>query len=1750
MASACKRRLSTNEKRGVRQDLDSWRSRLIQCVGTEKILELLLGTRILEDLRLFKDYKPASVSNWSFDENCLFCCLRREKVKEHVVALNNKIVESGGKPLLGKDQSNISRLEWQVEEFLNAVLHRKEYTPRIPDPHIPVVACDTMQQMTNQLVVHYTNTNSQGSPQRSGNMDQSLLRTCSVTPPTVAATATATAAAAAATAQNPVLSKLLMPDQDAPLDLSVKKVKPEVTEQDGVLDLSIKKTRNSDSTSLQSPQKTFTKPFVARDSLDLDLDLTGRDLQSASKLEQFMAKLCLHHQRQVVDAFGFLQTEVKAVSSYSTFQACSPTIPEKPTTSGSSHVMFEERTRNQGCEEMQDLSVALSTFRVQESPFVKSDEFSHAELPLKTEGSPVASVETGPFLDITKTSIGDEDSASSDVVAAESRNIDVQPKCPTLLIVKNRSSGSLEAKNLMEEGAGNQHVNSGMVDQDLCTSDTRLQASCSESDVIELSSSMGQGHSDAKCCAVERGSITRSCTVERTSNVISPNSPRTARKSGRVSHSLLRDSSGCHIINGPDITCDIVYVGKPITECEHQSHIHMTPRKNARKSTRGFRYIGGCCELKTVRTLARKSAENGSGNCPVPMPEMTTSVAPKQALAKPDGVPPVDILFTADCMETVIHKKPSDQPEETEVPEDVMASEDVETSQTDQTQSTEKFSCPVESEQSDTSVQQELNAGICESVADSNDVGVHQGDLVDSIVTDINVAPQEVELTTKETLDFSVSGVTQSGLETEDQDQNVATEALQSPLSSGLAKDDASDTEGVCVERGVLTEALEQTECVDLQVMTSTDKSADIEITCGTETNLKPGDDIEPTQDKDKEKEAGTSDLSVEEMITKEQHEECKGEGLVPNTLDGSSPKKVVKTVAPSNRCLRNRVSKGTSEQTMSSNAPGQMETQSDSPDKNQSTPESKRHLKTSKSKHVEENVPCQDGQYNLNPTENLNLEKTQRSPVVTQRDGVDITDNMVCTRQKQKLMMEKEIESSKEQNVLEPSTPKDEDKVQGQDSVSDDIPENMEVTPPKIGESPGKSLRSSERISLRNGSHQIEQPVKVSASPIKNSTQPSERMPLRNRNSSAVDQPTGGESSSSPTGGRLERLGRMPLRSRDSYNAEHIVKDSCISPSRSGSDSVGRMPLRSRNSSTVNQHVSGGSDGVIKDVSSSLTEQSSSDLVPTSRRTESAGHMPLRSGNASVAEQPSRNTLSVGNVSESPGRMSLRRSNVSVAEKMDSSATPPKSMKSSQRPPRSVKTSVPPSILEGEQSPKSVKLKTDKLLKDQAKDSSLSDNSVSVTLRTTTPVTPSTSKFLEALNGEENQHLISELNTKFDKMQKGWVQMDKEGQPAPRPKNKADRLKEIWKSKRRIRKPRSLEQQKFSPVQMLFMKSFDLPSICRWFLQSTETKSLVIVKKVNTRLPSETQLCFHTSAAVPGASNGVFPSVQAERLKKHLKKFAIASPVKSNPKNKRLIAKALAQGISVSKGKEKREPSTATRISTKPHSYTGLIQPQPSESHGKVTANAKNPASARILRKYSNMREKMQVQQNTLKKLESSLDKAKKVRVMPKNVSKAMSAGKGQRSAIVKKVKALAKKAKVKSAVKEKTPKSSVSRSLRGLKDRAGIPAKKALTKVSETNVAADTKSPTRKDALPRTSKSPQTKADVKKSHSPKGREGLTSPSQTADVKPAKSEDQVLTRSQRKIEATLAQIGSPKTATKRGSEPLSTPAKRTRTSK
>ncbi|KFP25842.1 Uncharacterized protein C10orf12, partial [Colius striatus] len=240
------------------------------------------------------------------------------------------------------------------------------------------------------------------------------------------------------------------------------------------------------------------------------------------------------------------------------------------------------------------------------------------------------------------------------------------------------------------------------------------------------------------------------------------------------------------------------------------------------------------------------------------------------------------------------------------------------------------------------------------------------------------------------------------------------------------------------------------------------------------------------------------------------------------------------------------------------------------------------------------------------------------------------------------------------------------------------------------------------------------------------------------------------------------------------------------------------------------------------------------------------------------------------------------------------------------------------------------------------------------------TDMADSKPKFMEWCAEEENQELIAEFNAQYTKVQKGWIQLEKEVQPTPKVKNKADKLKEIWKSKKRTRKSRgSLEVQKLSPVQMLFMKAFKLSDICQWFLETTETRSLVIVKKLNTRLPGEIP-----PIKVPMqkySSSSLYPSsLQAERLKKHLKKFAATTPARNNLKNQKLWAK-IRENADKAEAEEAAAPNQTcpAKASTEEPSEDKSIQP---------ALSLPTQASTRILRKYSNLRGKLRAQQRVVK--------------------------------------------------------------------------------------------------------------------------------------------------------------------------------------
>uniref|UniRef100_A0A8C0HDB3 Ligand dependent nuclear receptor corepressor n=1 Tax=Chelonoidis abingdonii TaxID=106734 RepID=A0A8C0HDB3_CHEAB len=252
------------------------------------------------------------------------------------------------------------------------------------------------------------------------------------------------------------------------------------------------------------------------------------------------------------------------------------------------------------------------------------------------------------------------------------------------------------------------------------------------------------------------------------------------------------------------------------------------------------------------------------------------------------------------------------------------------------------------------------------------------------------------------------------------------------------------------------------------------------------------------------------------------------------------------------------------------------------------------------------------------------------------------------------------------------------------------------------------------------------------------------------------------------------------------------------------------------------------------------------------------------------------------------------------------------------------------------------------------------SGNKDTVDLKEVDTVAEDKPKFVEWCAEEENQDLIADFNAQYMKVQKGWIQLEKEVQPAPKVKNKADKLKEIWKSKKRTRKCRaSLEVQKLSPVQMLFMKAFKLSNICRWFLETTETRSLVIVKKLNTRLPGDVP-----PIKIPlqkYCSSSLYPSsLQAERLKKHLKKFAATTPAKNNLKNQKLWARLRENADSTEPG-ETTSPNQMSpcETSSEEAGEDRNVQPPPS---------LPTQASTRILRKYSNLRGKLRAQHRLAK--------------------------------------------------------------------------------------------------------------------------------------------------------------------------------------
>ncbi|XP_036439738.1 ligand-dependent nuclear receptor corepressor-like protein isoform X1 [Colossoma macropomum] len=149
MATRCRSAKCAAERRGVRRELETWRHKLIACVGFESILEGIYGPRLLQDLSIFDDCEPEAVSDWSTDAFCPFCNLQLEKLTEHV-PVSPPPAETP--PPQGLTTSE--KLQCQADQFLHAVFHKKEF-PESCDPSIPLAAQELMRKMIRQFAIEY-----------------------------------------------------------------------------------------------------------------------------------------------------------------------------------------------------------------------------------------------------------------------------------------------------------------------------------------------------------------------------------------------------------------------------------------------------------------------------------------------------------------------------------------------------------------------------------------------------------------------------------------------------------------------------------------------------------------------------------------------------------------------------------------------------------------------------------------------------------------------------------------------------------------------------------------------------------------------------------------------------------------------------------------------------------------------------------------------------------------------------------------------------------------------------------------------------------------------------------------------------------------------------------------------------------------------------------------------------------------------------------------------------------------------------------------------------------------------------------------------------------------------------------------------------------------------------------------------------------------------------------------------------------
>ncbi|XP_074085821.1 ligand-dependent nuclear receptor corepressor-like protein isoform X3 [Macrotis lagotis] len=137
------------------------------------------------------------------------------------------------------------------------------------------------------------------------------------------------------------------------------------------------------------------------------------------------------------------------------------------------------------------------------------------------------------------------------------------------------------------------------------------------------------------------------------------------------------------------------------------------------------------------------------------------------------------------------------------------------------------------------------------------------------------------------------------------------------------------------------------------------------------------------------------------------------------------------------------------------------------------------------------------------------------------------------------------------------------------------------------------------------------------------------------------------------------------------------------------------------------------------------------------------------------------------------------------------------------------------------------------------------------------------------------NDSLLEELNNRFEQITNAWVQVSRN-----ETENCLHEARGHLEEDGSFKVPSPLEtcllELEVSPVKMLFQKKCDMNELCTWFMQTTETQSLSLVRKANARNPLEV---INTRGIKVGSKQS---DHNTGLFRKHFKKFALSSPSKS----------------------------------------------------------------------------------------------------------------------------------------------------------------------------------------------------------------------------------------------------------------------------